>query len=100
MHFHTIGRRCWCGYLAVPVRFHDRDQRGNVVGNKGEANYLAWLASDEKPDFVNPPVMEEVLRNQTPAEPVTKSKRGGKREGAGRPKVHADRQVAYRERRK
>ena len=98
-HLHTIGNRCWCGYLALPVGFHTRDDKEKVVEDgKGEERYLAWLGSDEKPDYVNPPVMEEVLRNQTSAVPVTKSKRGGKREGAGRPKVHTDRQTAYRER--
>lgn len=66
MHFHTIGNRCWCGHLTVPVRFHERDSRGNVIGNKGEGRYLAWLASDEKPDFVNPPVMAEINRDETP----------------------------------
>ena len=60
-HLHTIGNRCWCGYLAVPVRFHERDPKGKVAG-KGEERYLAWLASDEKPDYVNPPVMAEVHR--------------------------------------
>lgn len=61
-HLHSIGYRCWCEYLAVPARFHDRDDKGKVVGERGEKRYLAWLASDEKPEYVNPPVMEEIRR--------------------------------------
>ena len=67
MHFHTIGNRCWCGYLAIPVRFHARE--GNVIKG-GEEQYLAWLSSDEKPDCVNPPVMEEVLRKSVTKVPL------------------------------
>ena len=117
MHFHTIGNRCWCGYLTVPNRFHERDQRGNVIGHKGPERYLAWLASDEKPDFVNPPVMEEINRTEStnrtvrtekeapvgagrpPQEPLNSA--GGGR-GKGRPKKwanEAERLKAYRERR-
>jgi hypothetical protein len=77
MHFHTIGRRCWCGYLTVPNRFHERDSRGNVIGHKGESQYLAWLASDEKPAHVNPPVMAEVRGDHgIPVEGVTDDDHG------------------------
>lgn len=61
-HQHTMGNRCHCGVLAVPTRFHERDGKGKVVGNKGEERYLAWLASDERPAHVNPPVMAEIRR--------------------------------------
>lgn len=64
-HLHTIRNRCWCGYLAVPVRFHERDDKGKVT-KEGEGQYLAWLASDEKPDYVNPPVMEEIRGKELP----------------------------------
>lgn len=111
MHFHTIGNRCHCGYLTVPNRFHDRDSRGNVIGHKGPERYLAWLASDEKPAHVNPPVMEEVTRrSDTPqAGPVLVKLADVSREDkkcvtcekvfTGRGKVcHACRQAAYRRR--
>ena len=58
-HLHTIGNRCWCGFLAVPTRFHERDDKGKVARDGGK-QYLAWLASEEKPDYVNPPVMAEI----------------------------------------
>lgn len=113
-HLHTIGGRCWCGYLTVPTRFHDRDSKGNVTG-KGEEQYLAWLASDEKPDYVNPPVMSEIRGDHglegvtdqdhsavTPPETVTES--GNKtcntcgKAVTGRKVCNACRQAAYRER--
>ena len=116
MHFHTTGNRCWCGYLTVPNRFHERDQRGNVIGNKGPKRYLAWLASDEKPDFVNPPVMAEIKRDNVPEKnkrdiearesTVTPSRPALRPKGAdsvhrGRPKKwanEAERKAAYRRR--
>ena len=101
-HLHTTGNRCWCGHLTVPVRFHDRDSNGKVTKD-GEEQYLAWLASDEKPDYVNPPVMEEIRTSPvvTPPEVVTES--GNKTCACGkvvtRRKVcNACRQSAYRER--
>ena len=97
MHFHTIGNRCWCGYLAVPARFHERDSRGSVVGEKGEERYLAWLASEEKPDCVNPPVMEEIKRDIVPESLIKRTDVPKK----GRPKKwgnEAERKRAYRER--
>lgn len=101
-HLHTIGRRCWCGYLAVPVRFHDRDSRGNVVGG-GEEQYLAWLVSDEKPDYVNPPVMAEVLHKTVTESPVTQGELcnecGNPKTGRGKV-CNRCRQAAYRGRRK
>ena len=99
MHFHTIGNRCWCGYLTVPVRFHERGQRGNVIGGKGEERYLAWLASDEKPDFVNPPVMAEIKRDIVPESPIKRTGRPLIPQGRGRPKKwasEAERKAAYR----
>ena len=111
MHFHTIGNRCWCGYLTVPVRFHERDQRGNVIGHKGEERYLAWLASDEKPDFVNPPIMAEIRaeKNKRSERAVKAAPKSSVREveplikRRGRPKKwksEAERHQAYRERNK
>lgn len=106
MHFHTIGNRCWCGHLTVPNRFHERDSRGNVIGGKGEGRYLAWLASDEKPDFVNPPVMAEIKRDIVPESPIKRTdvplnpQEPGRR---GRPKKwasEAKRKAAYKEGRK
>ena len=104
-HQHTIGNRCHCGFLTVPVRFHERDGKGKVVGELGEGRYLAWLASDEKPDHVNPPVMAEIKR----VTPVVVGLESVSREDkkcvtcdkvfTGRGKVcHACRQAAYRRR--
>ena len=93
-HLHTIGNRCWCGYLAIPVGFHTRDSKGKVVEDgKGEERYLAWLGSEEKPDYVDPPVMAEV-NNQAgeqfpPNNQADEQLRGGRRRGAGRPRRNA-----------
>ena len=97
MHFHTIGNRCFCEYLTVPNRFHDRDNRGNVIGGKGPERYLAWLR-DEKPDHVNPPVMDEIKRDSVPESPI---KRTDVPLNRGRPKKwksEAERKAAYRRR--
>ena len=111
-HLHTIGNRCWCGYLAVPTRFHNRDGKGNVIGG-GEEQYLTWLASDEKPDYVNPPVMEEIKRDIVPESPIKRTDVPEKTVGASRPargvdsprrgrpkkwKSETERKAAYRER--
>ncbi len=82
-HQHTTGNRCWCGFLAVPARFHERDGKGRVIGELGEGRYLAWLASDEKPDYVNPPVMEEI-RGKELSRPEKPSA-----EGSGNPEGEA-----------
>ena len=103
-HLHTIGNRCWCGYLAVPVGFHERDGKGKVVGEKGEGRYLGWLGSDEKPVHVNPPVMAEVLHKAVVKSPVTQTadelcnECGKPKTGRGKA-CNACRQAAYRERR-
>lgn len=113
-HLHTIGNRCWCGYLTVPVRFHERDDKGKVT-KEGEEQYLRWLASAEKPGYVNPPVMAEIKRTAPPpivgtpptgvttemiTEPkaVTKTCNTCGRAVTGRKVCNACRQAAYRER--
>ncbi len=71
-HLHTLGRRCQCGHLTIPVSFHSRDSGGNVISDgKGEAEYLRWLGSAAKPDYVNPPVMEEIKRTKRPEKELT-----------------------------
>ena len=67
-HLHQIGRRCVCGYLAVPNRFHNRDGAGKIISSQEQAEgaYLAWLGSGEKPVYVDPPVMEEIKRDNVP----------------------------------
>ena len=76
MHFHTLGNRCHCGHLTIPVSFHSRDSEGNVISDgKGEIEYLKWLASDDKPDYVNPPVMEEIKRTKPEKELTDTNKR-------------------------
>ena len=103
-HLHTIGNRCWCGYLTIPVGFHTRDGTGQVADDgKGEAAYLGWLASSDKPGHVNPPVMEEIRgvtkpppkRDESPV--VTKV--CDETPKGGRPKKYRSRaaqQAAYR----
>ncbi len=79
MHFHTIGNRCRCGHLTIPVSFHSRDSSGRVIEDgKGEAEYLRWLASDDKPDYVNPPVMAEVRGNAVVTKPEVVTESGNK----------------------
>ncbi len=114
-HLHTIGNRCQCGHLTIPVSFHSRDKEGNIISDgKGEAAYLTFLASDEKPDYVNPPVMSEIKRDNVPEKnkrdtdvpEMTPSKPASRPKGAdsvhrGRPKKwknETERKAAYRER--
>ena len=54
--YHVLGRRCGCGYLAVPVRFYwYKMEGGRVVGEmlkgklsqgEAEAAYLGWLKKE------------------------------------------------------
>ena len=100
--WHQLGRRCGCGYLAVPSRFYVvaiKDEK-SVLGSheQAEAQYLAWLGSDEKPAYVNPPVMAEIRTEKRTESPRTENDRTKK----GRPKKwesEADRLRAYRGRR-
>ena len=105
-HLHTIGNRCWCGYLAVPVRFHTRSPTGKVIEDgQAEERSLGWLGSDEKPDYVNPPVMAEVLHKTVTQTPVTQPPVGELCNKCGKPRTgrgkvcNKCRQAAYRERR-
>ncbi len=58
--WHLLGHRCECGHLTIPARFYEQSEGKELSHEKAEGQYLAWLASLEKPDFVNPPVMEEL----------------------------------------
>jgi len=72
--WHLLGRRCGCGFLAVPARFYEQDERGReLLQEQAEANYLSWLGSDEKPDYVDPPVMAELSHPDVPAGDVPPS---------------------------
>ena len=102
-HLHSIGNRCWCGYLAVPVRFHTRNDKGEVVEDgKAEKRYFDYLGTN--PPGVDPPCMAEALHKTVTQPRVTQSTGAdlcntcGK-EKKGRGKVcNACRQSAYRER--
>lgn len=70
-----------------------------MIGNKGPERYLAWLASDEKPGYVNPPVMAEVLHKTVTQSRVTQqevcNECGKPKTGRGKA-CNACRQAAYR----
>ena len=94
--WHQLGRRCECGHLSIPARFYERVGDKELGQKEAEANYLAWLGSDEKPAYVNPPVMSEI-RTESPR---TESPEGINVR-SGRPKKwasEADRLRAYRSR--
>ena len=86
-HLHSIGNRCWCGYLTVPVQFHTRNERGEVVEDgKAQKRYFDYLRTE--PDGVDPPCMAE-LNNQMPEQLGNNQvgkQLGGRRKGAGRPR--------------
>ena len=83
-HLHSIGNRCWCGYLAVPNRFHTRDKEGNVVEDgKAEGRYFDYLRN--APEYVNPPCMAEIKRTSNKRTEETPIKRT-----RGRPKKWKD----------
>jgi len=103
--WHQLGRRCGCGFLAIPARFYERNVKGEELSQgEAEGNYLAWLGSEEKPAYVNPPVMDEI-RTETPNKRTVRTEIPERRtpsKPAGRPKKwasEADRLRAYRGRR-
>ena len=72
--WHQLGRRCGCGFLAIPARFYERNVKGEELSQgEAEGNYLAWLGSEEKPAYVNPPVMAELSHPDVPPENVPPS---------------------------
>ena len=103
--WHQIGRRCGCGFLSVPARFYERDSKGEELSQeRAEANYLGWLGSDERPAYVNPPVMAELsvqrVRTRDVRTPdVRTCGKCGERPAAGRYSTcSACQKAAYRER--
>ena len=94
--WHQLGRRCGCGFLAIPARFYERNVKGEELSQgEAERSYLAWLGSGEKPVYVNPPVMVEIRTEKRTESPRTENNRTKK----GRPKKwasEADRLRAYR----
>ena len=105
--WHRLGVRCGCGYLAIPARFYERnDKTGVEMGqDRAEANYLVWLGSAERPGYVNPAVMAEMSPQDVsiaivPAEMSPLCPRCSKRPvEAGRAMCSACRKAAYRGRR-
>ena len=103
-HRHVMGDRCGCGYLAVPARFYERNDKTGVElsHEQAEANCLAWLGSDEKPAYVDPPVMAELsvqnVRTENVRTPDVRTCAGcGERPAAGRDKTcSASQKAAYR----
>lgn len=85
-HWHRLGERCWCGHLALPgwcyVSGWDEKKKTSALisHEKAEERYLRWLASSEKPEYVNPPVMEEIRGVQR--RPVETSKKSVRQEKA------------------
>lgn len=62
-HWHRLGERCECGHVTTPARFYEYDDKTGKDGRtqaQAERAYLDWLASPEKPDYVQPPVLAEV----------------------------------------
>lgn len=94
--WHHLGSRCECGHLTVPARFYERGKDGKELRQgEAEASYLAWLRSDEKPEYVNPPVMAEIRTEKRTESLRTENDRTKK----GRPKKwasEAERLRAYR----
>ena len=105
-HWHQLGSRCReCGHLTIPARFYERNDKTELTHEQAEANYLGWLGSDEKPAYVNPPVMAElsplnVPTSNVPVGDVPTCKGCGERPAErGRSMCSACRKAAYRGRR-
>jgi len=97
--WHRVGERCPCGHLSVPGPFYAYDPTRKTERTQKEAGgaYLEWLASDEKPDYVNPPVLAESGRTDI----QRTEKRTGNKRTRGRSRKwssEAERLRAYRER--
>lgn len=121
--WHRYGERCICGYLSVPSPFYaaegkqgDKDFKERTH-EEAEKAYLEWLGSDERPEWVNPPVLREVvtkspdsvtkLPNNVTCDETSVTKASPEsakevpRRKTGRPKRYesaAERQKAYRSR--
>ena len=93
-HWHQLYERCWCGFLAVPVKYYTYDSRGIQSNTQAQAEkaYLAHLSPSDVP-------VKDVPTEMSPSIQVCADCRVHPPE-AGRSVCSGCRKRAYRERSK